>query len=169
MAVCFLEKRPAGRGGGVALCVREQREGRELSLGVGAGRVQRLRVKMKGPANTRDAVVGVCYGPPDEGGEANEAFYRQWQAASRCQALVLTGDFSLPDTCWKANPARLTQSRRFLQSTDGNFLTQVVEEPTRQAVLSDPFFASRGLVGDVKVEGSLGRNDHEMAEFRVLC
>ena len=76
-----------------------------------------------------DTVVGVCYRPPDQ--EADEAFYRQLEVASQSQALVLMGDFHLPDICWKSNTASHARSRRFLQSIEDNFLMQVVEEPTR--------------------------------------
>jgi len=39
--------------------------------------------------------------------------------------------------CWEDHTARHTRSRRFLQSSDDNFLTQVVEEPTRRSALLD--------------------------------
>jgi len=55
-------------------------------------------------------------------------------------ALLLVGDFSLPDVCWKYNIAERKQSRRFLE----------------------------GLVGGVVVRSRLGRSDHEMTEFSVL-
>ncbi|GAB0182838.1 hypothetical protein GRJ2_000749100 [Grus japonensis] len=117
-----------------------------------------------------DTVVGVYYRPPDQEEEVDEAFYRQLEVASQSQALVLMGDFKHPDICWKNNMARHTQSRRFLQSTDDNFLTQVVEEPTWRGVLLDLVLTNKeGLVGDVKVGGSLGCSDHEMVEFRILC
>ncbi|GAB0208304.1 mitochondrial enolase superfamily member 1 [Grus japonensis] len=69
----------------------------------------------------------------------------------------------------KGNTAKHAQSRRFLQSTDDNFLTQVVEEPMRRGVLLDLVLTNKeGLVGDVKVGDSLGCSDHEMVEFRIL-
>ena len=54
--------------------------------------------KNKGQAN-----MGVCYRTPDEEGEVDEAFYRQLEAASQSQALVLMRDFNHPDICWKSN------------------------------------------------------------------
>uniref|UniRef100_A0A6G1R4T7 Uncharacterized protein n=1 Tax=Hypotaenidia okinawae TaxID=2861861 RepID=A0A6G1R4T7_9GRUI len=78
----------------------------------------------------------------------------------------------IPDSHWKGDSDKHTQPRRFLQSTDGNFLTQVVKEPKRRRVLLDLVLTKKGgLVGDVKVGGSLGYNDasdDEMVEFRVL-
>ncbi|GAB0208601.1 hypothetical protein GRJ2_003325800 [Grus japonensis] len=116
-----------------------------------------------------DTVVGVYYSPPDQEEEVDEAFYRQLEVASQSQALVLMGDFNHPGICWNSNMAKHAQSRRFLQSIDDNFLTQVVEESTRRGVLLDLVLPNKeGLVGDVKVGGSLGCSDHEMVESRIL-
>ncbi|GAB0179400.1 hypothetical protein GRJ2_000405300 [Grus japonensis] len=123
-----------------------------------------------GQTNMGDTVAGVYYGPPDQEEEVNEAFYRQLEEALRSLALVLMGDFNRHGTCWKGNTARHTQSPRFLQSTDDNFLTQVVEESTKGEVLLNLVLTNKGgLVGDVKVGGSLDCSDHEMVEFRILC
>jgi len=79
------------------------------------------------------------------------------------------GDFSYPGICWKDHTARHTQSRRFLQSTDDKFLTQVVEEPMRRGVLLDLVVTNReGLVEDVEIGGSLDCSNPEKAEFRIL-
>jgi len=65
-------------------------------------------------------------------------------------------DFNHPDICWEHHTARRSQSRRFLQSIDDNFLTQVVEEPTTRGVLLEFVLKNRdGLVEGVKVWGSL--------------
>jgi len=114
-------------------------------------------------------MVGVYYRPPDQEEEIDEAFYRQLQAASQSQALVLMGNFNHPDISWEDHTARQVQSRRFLQSIDDNFLMQVVEEPTRKGALLDLVLTNKeGLVEDVKVRGRLGCSDHEMVEFRIL-
>ena len=54
-----------------------------------------------------DVIVGVYYRPPDQEEEADEAFYKQLQAASQSQALVLmtsttltsAGKTTQPGTC----------------------------------------------------------------------
>ncbi|PKU32184.1 glycerol kinase [Limosa lapponica baueri] len=99
----------------------------------------------------RDTVVGVYYRPPDQDGEVDEAFYSQLKVASQSQALVLMGKFNHPDICWEGYTARHVQSRRFLQCIDDNFLTQVVEESTRRAVLLDLVLTNKeGLVKDIQ-------------------
>lgn len=48
-------------------------------------------------------------------------------------------------------------------------VTQVMEEPTRGGALLDLILVNKeGLVGDVKVESSLGCSDHEIVEPRIL-
>jgi len=116
-----------------------------------------------------DSVVGVYYRPPDQEEEVDEDFYRHLNAASQSQALVVMGDFNHPDICWEDHTARHTHSRRFLQRVDDNFLMQMVEEPMRRGVLLDLILTNKvRQVEDVKVEGSLGCNDHEIVEFRIL-
>ena len=78
-------------------------------------------------------------------------------------------DFNHPDTCWRDNTAGHKQSRRFLECTDDNFLLQVIEEPMRRGAMLDLVLTNKeGLVGNVKLKGSLGCSDHEMVEFRIL-
>ncbi|GAB0177476.1 hypothetical protein GRJ2_000212900 [Grus japonensis] len=94
---------------------------------------------------------------------------RQIGAASCSQALVLIGDFNHPDICWRDNAAERKQSRKFLECVDDNFVLQVTEEPTRRGAMLDLVLTNKeGLVGDVKLKGSLGCSDHEMVEFRIL-
>ncbi|KAK4815887.1 hypothetical protein QYF61_009938 [Mycteria americana] len=113
-------------------------------------------------------VVGVCYRPPSQDEETDELFYKQLGEASRSLALVLVGDFNLPDVCWKYNTAERKQPRRFLERVADNFLTQLVSEPTREGAPLDLLFTNReGLVSDVMVGGCLGQSDHEMIEFLI--
>ncbi|GAB0207984.1 hypothetical protein GRJ2_003264100 [Grus japonensis] len=128
-----------------------------------------LWVRIKGSTGAGDIIAGVCYRPPDQGDRADEALYRQIGAASHSQALVLMGDFNHPDICWRGNTAERKQSRKFLECMDDNFLLQVTEEPTRRGAMLDLVLTNKeGLVGDVKLKGSLGCSDHEMVEIKIL-
>jgi len=161
----FRKDTPTRRGGGVALYVREQLECIELCLGADEKGVESLWVTIKGQPHMADIVVGVYYRPPDQDEEVDEAFYRQLKVASQSQALVLMGDINHPDISWEDHAARHTQSGRFLQSIEGNFLMQMVEESTRRGALLDLVLTNKeGLVEDVKVGGSLGSSDHETSE-----
>ncbi|KAK4827179.1 hypothetical protein QYF61_015141 [Mycteria americana] len=109
----FRRDRRGRRGGGVALYVRECLD--SLELDDGDDRVECLWVRIRGKANKADIVVRVCYRPPNQDEETDKLFYKQLGEASRLLALVLVGDFNLPDVCWKYNTAERKQSRRFLE------------------------------------------------------
>ncbi|KAK4832987.1 hypothetical protein QYF61_027011 [Mycteria americana] len=128
-----------------------------------------LWVRIKGRAGTDDIIVGVCCRPPDQEDQADEGLYRQIGAASCSQALVLMGDFNHPDICWRDNTAGHKQSRRFLECIDDSFLLQVIEEPMSGGAMLDLVLTNKeGLVGNVKLKGSLGCSDHERVEFKIL-
>ncbi|KAK4816775.1 hypothetical protein QYF61_022887 [Mycteria americana] len=162
----FSRDRRGRRGGGVALYIRECLD--SLELDDGDDRVECLWVRIRGKANKADVVVGVCYRPPNQDEETDELFYKQLGEAPQSLALVLVGDFNLPDVCWKYNTAERKQSRRFLECVADNFLTQLVSEPTREGAPLDLLFMNReGLVTHVMVGGCLGQSDHEMTEFLI--
>ncbi|GAB0210046.1 hypothetical protein GRJ2_003470400 [Grus japonensis] len=165
----FRKDRQGRRGGDVALYVHDQLECMELHLGVDEEPIESFWIRIKGRAGTGDILVGVCYRPPDQGDRVDEALYRQIGAASRSQALVLMGDFNHSDICWRGNTAGHKESRKILECIDDNFLLQVIEEPTRRGDVLDLVLTNKeGLVGNVKLKGSLGCSDPEIAEFKIL-
>ncbi|KAJ7415949.1 hypothetical protein BTVI_36879 [Pitangus sulphuratus] len=129
----FRTDRPRRHSEGFALCVRQHLECIELCLEVDDK-------------------------PPDQEEELDEAFYRELETASKSQELVLVGDFNYPDICWRSK-----QSKRFLESTDVNFLPQVVEVPTRNGVLLNLIVRNR----EEPVGCSLGCSDHGTVDFRI--
>ena len=118
----FRKDRHGRQGGGVTLYAMTSWSAWSSQLGMDEEPTESLWVSIKGRAGTGDIIVGVCYRPPDQDTQADEALYRQLEAASRSQALVLMGDFNHPNICWRDNTAGHKQSRRFLQCTDDNFL-----------------------------------------------
>jgi len=162
----FRRDRRGKRGSGVALYVRDCFDCIELDDC--DDKVECLWVKMRGKANKAEILLGFCYRPPNQDEEVDEVFYKWLVEVSQSLALVLVGDFNLPDICWKYNTAERKQSRMFLQCVEDNFLTQPVSEPARGGASLDLLFANREeLVGDVVVRGCLGLSDHEMIEFSV--
>ncbi|GAB0177331.1 mitochondrial enolase superfamily member 1 [Grus japonensis] len=154
----FRRDRQGRRGGGLALCVREN-----LELDDGDDRVECIWVRIRGNANKEDIMVGCCYRPPSQDEEADEIFYKQLGEVSRLLALFLMGDFNLPDVRWKYSTAERKQSMRFLECVEENFLTQLVSEPTREGGPLDLLLVNRGgLVGDVMVGDHLECSDPEM-------
>jgi len=84
-------------------------------------------------------------------------------------SLVLMGDFSHPNICWRDNTAGCKQCRRLLDCVVDNFCLQVIEEPTRRGAMLDLLLTHKEeLVENVKLKGSLGCSVHEMVEFKIL-
>ncbi|KAK4806906.1 hypothetical protein QYF61_012627 [Mycteria americana] len=165
----FRRDRQGRRGGGVALYVKKWIECEELSLKNSHEQVESLWVRIRDRGNKGNLVVGVSYRPPDQGEPIDEAFLLQLQEASHSQALVLLGDFNHPDICWKSSTASCRQSRRLLQCIEDNFLSQVIDSPTRGDAIPDLLATNASeLIGDVKIGGSLGCSDHAPVEFAVL-
>ncbi|GAB0204837.1 hypothetical protein GRJ2_002949300 [Grus japonensis] len=165
----FRKDRQGRQGGGVTCYGNDQLECMEFCLGMDEEPTESLWVRIKGRAGTGDTIVGVCYRPPDQQDQVDEAICRQIGAASCSQPLVLMGNFNNPSICWRGKTARHEQSRRFLECADDNFLLQVIEKPMRTGAMLDLVLTNKeGLVGNMKLKGSLGCNDHEMVEFKIL-
>lgn len=71
-------------------------------------------VDIQGKANKADILVGVCYRLHNQNEEADEAFHEWLTEVPQVLPLVLMGDFTLMDVCWKLNTAERGQSRRSL-------------------------------------------------------
>ena len=95
-------------------------------LGVENEEVRCLWIRIGGKACRGDILVGVCYRPPNQDEEMDEAFYEQLAEIVRLPALVLTGDFNFPDVCWTYNTAQRKQSMRFLECVEDSFFMQLV-------------------------------------------
>ena len=108
-------------------------------------------------------MTGVCYRPQDQSEPVNEVFYLQLQEVSRLKVLVLLGSFSHLDICWKSNTERCRQSRRLLECTEDNFLSEVIDGPTRGDAILDLLLTN----GDIRIGGCLGCGDHAMVEFTL--
>ncbi|KAJ7412608.1 rna-directed dna polymerase from mobile element jockey-like [Pitangus sulphuratus] len=91
------------------------------------------------------------------------------QEALHSQALILLGDFNYPNVYWESSTESCRQSRRLLECMEDNFLSQVIESPTRGNVILDLLVTNASqLIGDIKIGGSLGCSDHALVEFAVL-
>lgn len=116
----FRRDRPRRRRGGVALYVRQGLVCLEHD-DKADDRVEHLCIRIKGKANKTDVLMGVCCRSLHWDEEVNKVFYRCLGKVSELTALLLVGNFNLPDMCWKYNTADKSQSLKFLLCTDDNF------------------------------------------------
>ncbi|KAJ7413016.1 hypothetical protein WISP_93575 [Willisornis vidua] len=89
------------------------------------------------------------------------------QRARHIKGVYGYGDFNHPDICWSDNTAQHTQSRKFLQVTEDNFLIQVVEEPTRKDQYI-PMSKKSGKMGQETCVDEQGGSSKTQAEERNL-
>jgi len=81
----------------------------------------------------------------------------------------LTGGLQPPNICWKISIERCRQSRRFLDCIEDNFLSQVIDSPTRGNMILDLIVTDKSkLISDIKIGGSLGCSGHALVGFTVL-
>lgn len=66
------------------------------------------------------------------------------------------------------NTASCKQSRRFLESTEDNFLVQALDRPTRGEVSLDLVLANaEEIIKEIEIGGSLGCSDLTLVEFVI--
>lgn len=70
-----------------------------------------------------------------------------------------------PDIFWESYAAGCKQSKRLLEYIEDKFLVQVLERPTRKALLDPVLTNTDKLVKEVKIGGSLG--DYCLVEFVI--
>ena len=70
---------------------------------------------------------------------------KELRDASTPAALILTGEFNLPDINWEFHTADTNRPRRFLKHLDDKFLVQVLREPTRKGTLLNPRLSPPGV------------------------
>ncbi|RMC15026.1 hypothetical protein DUI87_07205 [Hirundo rustica rustica] len=163
----FRRGRKGRRGGGVALYVRKAFDA--IDVTISNDEDECLWIRIKGKANKADILLEVCYRPPRQEEDVDNLFYKQLENVLGAPALVLVGDFNLPDICWELNIAERRQSRKFLECMEDNFLLQLVGEPTRGRTMLDVLLTNKDrLVGGVVIGGHLGHSDHEIVEFSIF-
>lgn len=96
-----------------------------------------LWIKIKGQKSNVDIIVGVYYRLPSQDKYATKLFYEEIRDTSKSTALVLMGDFNLPEIKWEHHTAGTNQARRFLNNLDDSFVKQVLREPTQKGALLD--------------------------------
>lgn len=83
--------------------------------------------------------------------------------------LVLRGDLTHQDICWKNSETAHTSSIKFLECIEDCFLTQMLDVPTRNEALLELLLTNQEkLLCNISVNDSLGGSDHNIVEFGIL-
>ena len=160
-----LDRRVNGRhGGGVLIAVREPIKAYPIDNQHSDSEFLFIDVIF---LNHRKITIGVFYRPPNSSTKPLEDLQIVLQDLSTSELLLL-GDFNLPDFDWTQNKAINTENYRILTDImSDNFLTQLVNEPTRNHNILDLVFSSSVDMINNLIVGELF-SDHNSITFKLL-
>ena len=112
--------------------------------------------------------IGLVYRPPDQTRELDNelnCFVKDIVSDSDC---VILGDFNFPEIRWD-DGIGMGGNAEFLDTIEDNFLTQLVEDPTRGNNILDLVFVSdRNLIDNLAVGENIGESDHNIIRFDLI-
>ena len=116
-------------------------------------------IKIKG--KNRELAVYVIYRSPNSS-RANDEALCSLMRQMRGNCLVL-GDFNFPGIQW-ATGSSDAKGRDFLEVLEDGYMIQHVDEATHISgnILDLVITKDEGLIQSVKMEGRLGKSDHEL-------
>ncbi|PKU40814.1 egf-like repeat and discoidin i-like domain-containing protein 3 [Limosa lapponica baueri] len=152
---------------GFTVYIKKWIECEELSLKNSHKQVESLWVRLRDQGNKGNLVVGVYHRQPDQGESVGKAFLLQLQETLPLQALILLGDFSHPNICWKSGRMSFRQSMRLLECINDHFLSEVMDSPTTGDAMLHLCYQHK-LTGNIKTGDSPGCSDCAPVEFAIL-
>ena len=97
----------------------------------------------------------------------DEALYSLIDRVSK-EEVVIMGDFNFPELDW-GRPESIGDSHPFIECMSNNFLTQLVEEPTRAKNYLDLVLCyDSSLIEDLSIEESFETSDHQIITFSLV-
>jgi len=116
--------------------------------------------------NGENTLVGVCYRAPDSIQINDEALYSLINRVSK-EEVVIMGDFNFPELDW-GRPESIEDSHPFIECMSNNFLTQLVDEPTRLKNYLDLVLCSDpSLIDNISVDEPFETSDHQIVTFSL--
>ena len=151
-----------GRGGGVLvyaaeeLCVWKGESPKEFNQGV------TIKLKYK----CEPIKIHVIYRSPNSKRENDDAL-NKW-VNEMIGTNIIIGDLNYPDIDWDGGTAG-SRGRGFFEATQNRFMDQHVTEPTHVSgnILDVILCDKEGLIRSVKMEGRIGKSDHDMISFDI--
>ncbi|MGK2860350.1 MAG: endonuclease/exonuclease/phosphatase family protein [Chitinophagaceae bacterium] len=114
-----------------------------------------------------NTLIGVCYRAPDCCSVNDEALYSLIDMVSK-EDVIIMGDFNFPQFNWNRIET-LDVEHPFIECINDNFLSQLVEEPTRGSNYLDLLFCSEcSLIENVIVGEPFETSDHQVIRFNLV-
>ena len=160
---CYCRDRNMGRGGGVALLVRNEIQ--SLVRGdIGSGEVESVWIELRN-SKGKKTLMGVVYRPPNSSMDIGYKLNRELTLACAKGNAVVMGDFNM-QVNWENQVGAGPQDREFVECLRDVFLEELVCEPTRNKAILDLVLCNeKELISDLEVKEPLGGSDHNMISF----
>ncbi|CAJ0940425.1 unnamed protein product [Ranitomeya imitator] len=165
----FRKDRKNRRGGGVCLYVKScLKSTLREDISEGNEDVESIWVEIHGGKNGNKILIGVCYKPPNITESMESLLLKQIDEAATHNEVLVMGDFNYPDINWETETCETHKGNRFLLITKKNYLSQLVQNPTRGAALLDLILSNRpDRITNLQVVGHLGNSDHNIVQFHL--
>lgn len=154
------------RGGGVAFYIRNELNGfcREELFEIDFPETIWCTISCNGEST----LVGVCYRPPDSTQINDKALYSLVNKVGQEQNVVIMGDFNFSELDW-GKMELIDYSHPFLECIGDNFMSQLVDKPTRGSNYLDLVLSSdEDLVQEVTVGEPFATSDHNVVKFNII-
>ncbi|CAJ0940923.1 unnamed protein product [Ranitomeya imitator] len=110
----------------------------------------------------------IMYKPPNITETMESLLLKQIDEAATHNEVLVMGDFNYPDINWETETCETHKGNRFLLITKKNYLSQLVQNPTRGAALLDLILSNRpDRITNLQVVGHLGNSDHNIVQFHL--
>ena len=112
-------------------------------------------------------MLGICYRPPDTCASIDENFYNLLNCIDS-KYLVLMGDFNYSGLNWLSD-STVDRSHPFVECLDNNYLSQLVDKPSRGSNYLDLVIASdTSTIEDLALSEPFDTSDHQMITFYII-
>ena len=153
------------RGGGVLLYIKNELNP-VIRSELKCSKVETLFCSIQ--CNGENTMIGICYRPPDTDASSDVEFHSLIDSINS-KYLVVMGDFNYSELDW-SNDGTIDRSHEFVECLDRNFLSQVVDKPTRGSNYLDLVITSdSNTIEDLNVDQPFQNSDHQMIKFYIIA
>jgi exonuclease III len=156
------------RGGGVALYIKNDIDfvAREEINGTEFAETIWCSIN----CSAEKTLIGVCYRAPDSKQKDDAALYSVIDRASKLkEKLIIMGDFNYPELNWSLQE-KIDENHPFIECISNNFLSQIIEEPTRGSNFLDLVLCSEvSIIQNIYIGEPFETSDHQLIRFKIMA
>ena len=152
------------RGGGVLFYIKNELNPTIIS-DLKCSKIETLFCNIR--CEESSTMLGICYRPPDTSVDNDKEFY---DLINRIDSkdIVLMGDFNFAELNWQSD-STIDRSHPFVECLDNNFLSQLVNMPSRGTNYLDLVLVSdTNTIEELCVGAPFQSSDHQIITFHII-